>query len=136
MSITTLNIVNTTDAYRIEALLEIAAAFPEPLTAAEVARRRRIPAPFLGRLLAATAHAGIVATARGPRGGVRLARRPELVTLVEVASPPPPGRAGGAAVAWLDAALAAARREVLERTTLADLVAVDRRSSTDPDWNI
>ena len=128
--------MNTTDAYRIEALLEIAAAFPEPLTAAEVSRRRRIPAPFLGRLVAAMAHAGIVTTARGPRGGVRLARRPELVTLAEAVPLPPPRRAGGAAVAWLDGALAAARREVLERTTLADLVAVERRSSTDPDWNI
>jgi hypothetical protein len=49
---------------------------------------------------------------------------------------PPTRRAGGAAVAWLDAALAAARLEVLERTTLADLVAVERRSSTDGDWNI
>jgi DNA-binding IscR family transcriptional regulator len=128
--------VNTTEAYRLEALLEIAAAYPEPLTAAEVARRRRIPAPFLGRLLAATARTGILATARGPRGGVRLARRPELVTLAEVAPPPPARRAGGVAVAWLDTALAAARLEVLERTTLADLIAVERRSSTDPDWNI
>jgi Rrf2 family transcriptional regulator, cysteine metabolism repressor len=134
--ITTINVVNTTDAYRLEALLEIAAVYPEPLTAAEVARRRRIPAPFLGRLLAATARTGILATARGPRGGVRLARRPDLVTLAEVAPLPPVRRAGGAAVAWLADALAGARRDVLERTTLADLVAIERRRSTHEDWNI
>jgi len=133
---TIINVVNTTDAYRLEALIEIAGAHPAPLTAAEVARRRRIPAPFLGRLLAAMARAGVLATARGPRGGVRLARAPHLVALAEVASASPAPRAGGAAVRWLDAALVAARREVLERVTVADLVALERRSATREDWTI
>ena len=128
--------MNTTDVYRIEALLEIAAAYPKALTAAEVARRRRIPAPFLGRLLAATARTGILATARGPHGGVRLARPPELVALADVAPVPPTHRAGGAALSWLDDALAGARRGVLEKTTLADLVAIERRSADKEDWNI
>ena len=128
--------MNTTAAYRIEALIEIAAAYPEPLTAAEVARRRHIPAPFLGRLLAAIARGGVLATARGPHGGVRLARAPEQVTLAEVAAVPPARAAGGAAVVWLEAALAAARREVLERTTIADLVAIERRATAREDWII
>jgi DNA-binding IscR family transcriptional regulator len=125
-----------TDAYRIEALLELAAAYPGPLTAAEVARRRRIPVPFLRRLVAATASTGILAATRGPRGGVRLVRPPELVTLAEVTPAPLTHRAGGAAVAWLDDALACARRGVLETTTLADLVAIERRSETREDWHI
>ena len=132
----TLYVVNTTDAYRIEALLELAAAYPGPLTVAEVARRRRIPAPFLRRLVAATARTGILVTSRGPRGGVRLVRPPELLTLAEVAPAPLTHRAGGAAVAWLDDALTGARRGVLETTTLADLVAIERRSETREDWYI
>ena len=65
LSIKTSNVMNTTDVYRIEALLEIAAAYPEALTAAEVARRRRIPAPFLGRLLAEAGKAPEYAAWRG-----------------------------------------------------------------------
>ncbi len=128
--------MNATDTYRIEALLEIAAAYPEPLTAAEVARRRRIPGPFLGRLLAAMARAGTVRTTRGRRGGVRLARPPVAVTLADLEPGSGAPARGRGAAAWLADALADARRAVLERTTLADLVAIERRAANAEDWMI
>ena len=86
--------------------------------------------------MAATARTGVLATTRGPRGGVRLVRPPELVTLAEVAPVPPAHRAGGAAVAWLESALAGAWLAVLERTTLAGLLAIERRDKSNDDWTI
>jgi hypothetical protein len=131
-----INVMNMTDTYRVEALIELAAAFPEPLTAPEIARRRRIPAPFLGRLLAGVARDGVVATSRGPRGGVRLAHPPEDTRLTVVLSEPAPAAGSSPAIAWLEDRLAAARRAVLDRTTLAGLLAVERERRAETDWQI
>jgi hypothetical protein len=128
--------MNMTDAYRLDALIELAAAFPRPLTATEIARRRRIPAAFLGRLLAGVARDGVVTTSRGPRGGVRLARPPEDTRLTAVLPAPAPAAVGSPALVWLADRLAAARRAVLDRTTLAGLLAVERERRTDTDWEI
>jgi DNA-binding IscR family transcriptional regulator len=128
--------MNMSDAYRIEALIELAAAFPEPLTASEIARRRHIPAPFLGRLLAGVARDGVVATSRGPRGGVRLSRPPEDTTLATVLPETAPAAVGSPAIAWLSDRLAAARRAVLDRTTLSGLLAVERERRAETDWQI
>jgi Rrf2 family protein len=43
-----------------------------------------IPAPSLSRLLRALSGAGIIETREGARGGVRLARDPSTVTLLDV----------------------------------------------------
>jgi Rrf2 family protein len=136
MIICIINIVNRTEAYRLEALIELAAAFPRPLTIAEIARRRRIPAPFLGRLLAGVVGAGQVTTARGPRGGVRLQRAPEDTRLIDVIADAAPGAATSPAVTWLVARLDVARRAVLESTTLAGLLAVERERRANTDWQI
>jgi DNA-binding IscR family transcriptional regulator len=129
-------IVNATETYRLEALIELAAAFPEPLTAVEIARRRRIPAPFLGRLLAGLARDGVVATSRGPRGGVRLVGSPKDTHLAGVLPAPADTAAGGAGVRWLAHRLAAARTGLLAETTLAELLAVERERRPEDDWQI
>ncbi len=128
--------MNMTDAYRLEALIELAAAFPEPLTAPEIARRRRIPAPFLGRLLAGAARDGVVATSRGSRGGVRLARPPEDTRLAAVLPEPATAIVRSPALVWLADRLATARHAVLDRTTLAGLLAVERERRAETDWQI
>ena len=128
--------MNETEAYRLEALLELAAAYPASLTVREVARRREIPAKFLARLLGELAREELVITTRGPRGGVRLAARPEAIALGQLFLPEPPPETGGAAVRWLAGRLAEAQQEVLAPLKLAGLVKVEREQETTPSFEI
>ncbi len=118
--------MNSADAYRLEALLELAATSPASLTAREIARRRRIPATFLARLLGELAHDGLVVTARGPRGGVRLGAPPGAIRLADVLRPEADPESGGGAVRWVAQRLADAQRQALAPLTLAALLEVER----------
>ena len=128
--------MNGTDAYRLEALLELAAAYPASLTVREVARRREIPPKFLARLLGELAREELVVTARGPHGGGRLAAPPEAIRLVQLLRPEPPPETGGAAVRWLAARLAEVQQELLASLKLASLVNVEREQGTTPSFEI
>ncbi len=55
-----------------------------PVPAARLAAFFGLPAPYLNKQLQALARAGIVSSAPGPRGGFRLERAPEQVTLLDV----------------------------------------------------
>ena len=130
--------MNAANTYRVEALLELAAAFPRPLTTGALAARRQVPRAFLARLLGSLAEAGLVITGRGPSGGTRLALRPEDVSLAAVL-PAMPRRAaprGGRGVAYLADRLAAARSEVLHSLSLAALRDVERSTAGADDWQI
>jgi DNA-binding IscR family transcriptional regulator len=131
-----IKVVNGTDAYRLEALLELAATYPASLTVREVARRREIPPKFLARLLGELAREELVVTARGPHGGVRLAAPPEAIGLVQLLRPEPPPETGGAAVRWLAQRLAEAQQELLASLKLAGLVNVEREQGTTPSFEI
>ena len=131
-----IKVMNETEAYRLEALLELAATYPASLTVREVARRREIPAKFLARLLGELAREDLVVTARGPRGGVRLAAQPEAIGLAQLFLPEPPPETGGAAVRWLARRLAEAQQEVLAPLKLAGLVKVEREQETTPSFEI
>ena len=50
----------------------------------QIARAERLPAPVLGKILQELARTGLLQSRRGPGGGFRLARRPELITLRDV----------------------------------------------------
>jgi DNA-binding IclR family transcriptional regulator len=128
--------MNGTDAYRLEALLELAAEYPASLTVAEVARRRQIPATFLARLLGDLAREDLVATTRGPRGGVRLAVSPDALALTRLLRPDPPPEAGGPAVRWLAQRLAKAQEHALAPVRLAALLEVERERSEASDFAI
>ncbi|MGE5235966.1 MAG: RrF2 family transcriptional regulator [Acidobacteriota bacterium] len=128
--------MNSTEAYRLEALLELAAAYPRPLTATSVARRRGVPEAFLARLLAGLSRAGVVAAVRGPGGGVRLARPPETIELATLLPSSRPSEVGGPAVRWLVASLAEGRARVLRSLTLASLLRVEREQAMHPDFVI
>jgi DNA-binding IscR family transcriptional regulator len=131
-----IKVVNGTDAYRLEALMELAAAYPASLTVKEVARRRDIPPKFLARLLGELAREELVVTARGPHGGVRLAAPPEAIGLGQLLLPEPPPETGGAAVRWLAARLAEVQQELLASLKLAGLVKVEREQGTIPSFEI
>jgi len=53
-------------------------------SAAQLATYFDLPAPYLAKQLQALTKAGILAASTGPRGGFRLARRPEEITLLQI----------------------------------------------------
>ncbi|HKS15991.1 MAG TPA: Rrf2 family transcriptional regulator, partial [Planctomycetota bacterium] len=55
-----------------------------PLSAREVADRSRLPRPTVSKLLKALAHGGLLEAQRGVRGGFRLAKAPEDVTVADI----------------------------------------------------
>lgn len=67
--------VTTRARYALRAVIDIADnAGGGSVRAADVARRQRISARYLERLLAALAESGVVESRKGPGGGYRLAR--------------------------------------------------------------
>ena len=55
-----------------------------PRSAREVADRSRLPRPTVSKLLKALAHGGLLETHRGARGGFRLAKPPEDVSVADI----------------------------------------------------
>lgn len=54
------------------------------VTAADIAAQGLLPAPFIRRVIAQLANAGIVRTIRGSRGGVTLARPASEISLLDI----------------------------------------------------
>ena len=50
----------------------------------EIARVQNIPSSFLAKIIAQLSIAGVLHTSRGAHGGVKLARKPQNITLLEV----------------------------------------------------
>lgn len=124
--------------YAIRASLELAAAGPErPVKGERLATAQGLPLRFLENILMQLRHAGLVESRRGADGGYRLARPAAEITLADVIRAidgPLAGVSGtrpetlefhGAAAPMRDVwiAVRAALRGVLERVTLADVVA-------------
>jgi len=71
--------------YAARILLHLALLPPgSQVTAKEIARRRLVPPNLIRRIIARLAKAGLLATFRGNRGGVALARPPEEITFLEI----------------------------------------------------
>ncbi|MCP2342788.1 RrF2 family transcriptional regulator [Actinomadura rupiterrae] len=56
----------------------------ETASAAQLARYFDLPAPYLAKQLQALVKAGILAATTGPRGGFRLGREPDRITLLQI----------------------------------------------------
>jgi len=54
------------------------------IPAAKLAELNGLPAPYLNKQLQALAHAGVLRSTNGPKGGFRLARGPEEITVLDV----------------------------------------------------
>lgn len=120
--------------YGLVSLLELAAIHSQGgvLQMAEIAQRQRIPDRYLEQMLASLRRANILRSIRGPRGGYQLARPPEQIQLGEVIAAlegeASPRRADGrdtpeyAVLFGLEDRLDKARRQILERTTLQELL--------------
>jgi Rrf2 family protein len=124
--------------YAVRAAVELAAASDDgPVKGDAIATAQEIPLRFLENILGELRHAGIVRSQRGAEGGYWLARPAEEVTIADVirvvegpiasirSSRPDevdfPGAAAPLQEVWI--ALRANMRSVLEKVTLADVVA-------------
>jgi Rrf2 family protein len=124
--------------YAVRAMIELAAAGDaEPVKGEQIADAQGIPLRFLENILAELRHQGLVQSRRGAEGGYWLTRAPDEITIAEVIRavegplasvrgerPEEMSYEGDAAplqLVWV--ALRSNIRAVLERVTLADVVA-------------
>lgn len=130
--------LSRTTQFALRTVLDLATHGPG--RTAEIARRRGIPPAAAAKVVQALVRGGIVRTARGAGGGVRLARAPAAVSLRDVVESVEGPIAIARCLVWDDCpcvqpcpvrlALGRLQREVgavLERTTLADLAADARQ---------
>ena len=113
--------------YALQALAELGRSGAGPVPIGELARRRDIPVQFLEQLFAVLRRAGLLRSQRGVKGGYSFQREPAEITVLEVVEllDGPLGR--DAEGIFADAAAAA--REVLTRTTIADVMEREAREA-------
>jgi Rrf2 family protein len=70
--------------YALVAMTDLARKSPANLSAREIGRRFRLPLPVLTNILNQLARRGLVTSTRGPKGGYRLAREPNQISLANV----------------------------------------------------
>ena len=70
--------------YGVVLMTHIASAQPVSHSAQSVARATAIPVPTASKLLSSLASAGLLAAMRGVKGGYRLARRPEEISVADI----------------------------------------------------
>jgi len=70
--------------YAIRALTHMAASPAEITSALEIAKAEDVPLPVLSKVLQELVRKGLLESRRGPGGGFRLSRRPELITLRDI----------------------------------------------------
>src|SRR5512144_1742152 len=70
--------------YGVVLMTHIASAQPVSHSAQSAARATAIPLPTASKLLSALAGAGVLAAVRGVKGGYRLARRPEEISIADI----------------------------------------------------
>ena len=115
--------ITTKSPYAVKALTELARLGTSgPVPIGELARRRDIPVQFLEQLFATLRRAGILRSQRGVKGGYRLARDADQITVLEVVQALD-GRLGDegkeAGGIWADGV--ESLRSVFSRATIADV---------------
>ncbi|HEV2060407.1 MAG TPA: Rrf2 family transcriptional regulator [Solirubrobacteraceae bacterium] len=120
--------ITTKSPYALQALAELGrAGGAGPVPIGELARRRDIPVQFLEQLFATLRRAGVLKSQRGVKGGYSFARAPSDITVLEIVEllEGPLGR--DAQGIFGDAAAAA--REVLGGSTIADVIEREARAA-------
>jgi len=115
--------ITTKSPYAVRALAELARAGEgaAPVPIGELARRRAIPVQFLEQLFAVLRRAGVLRSQRGVKGGYSFARDPGAITVLEIVELLDGPVGADSEGIFADAAGAA--RDVLARTTIADVAA-------------
>jgi Rrf2 family transcriptional regulator, cysteine metabolism repressor len=120
--------ITTKSPYALQALVELGrTGGSAPVPIGELARRRDIPVQFLEQLFAVLRRAGVLRSQRGVKGGYTFARQPGEITvleLVELLDGPV-----GADAKGIFAEAAGAARDVLAKTTVADVIERERRDA-------
>ncbi|WP_166355198.1 RrF2 family transcriptional regulator [Phytoactinopolyspora limicola] len=122
--------------YAVRAVIELASIRPASATRQRLADAQDIPGKFLEAILGDLRRSRLIDAQRGASGGYRLARDPKDITLAEIVRategplaavrglPPEdtlyPGPAAPLTQVWV--ALRASLRDVLETTTVADIL--------------
>lgn len=122
--------------YAVRAVVQLASLQPASATRHQLAEAQEIPGKFLETILGDLRRAGILDAQRGATGGYRLTKSPDEITLADVVRategplaavrgmPPEDtiyaGPASPLTRVWV--ALRASLREVLEATTVADVI--------------
>jgi Rrf2 family protein len=120
--------ITTKSPYALQALAELGRTGGEqPVPIGELARRRDIPVQFLEQLFAVLRRAGVLRSQRGVKGGYAFARPPAQITVLELVELLDGPLGAGAQGVFADAAGAA--RDVLARTTVADVIERERREA-------
>jgi Rrf2 family transcriptional regulator, cysteine metabolism repressor len=120
--------ITTKSPYAVKALTELGRiGGDDPVPIGELARRRGIPVQFLEQLFAVLRRAGLLKSQRGVKGGYSFAREPSTITVLEVVELLD-GPLGAGAEGVFDQAAAAAR-DILGRTTIADIVEREAREA-------
>jgi len=114
--------------YAVRALTELARRGSDtPVPIAEIAKAREIPVQFLEGLFATLRRAGILKSQRGVKGGYLFARSPSEVTVLEVVELLEGELSAGNEADDIWQQGIAALRDVLARTTIADLAEGEAR---------
>jgi len=114
--------ITTKSPYALQALSELGQSGDAgPVPIGELARRREIPTQFLEQLFATLRRAGLLKSQRGVKGGYSFARDPGSITVLELLDGPL-----GAGSAGVFAEAADAAREVLEKTSVQDVIDRER----------
>lgn len=140
--------VSTRVHYGLRAMTELAANYGEGrfMSIAEIARNEALPVAYLEQLVGELRRAGLVEGMRGMRGGYRLSRLPGQITVGDVyrvlegevapvdctAEEYLPGSCSRDGVCLSHSVwerVQAAMLQVLDSTTLADLLGEERRAS-------
>lgn len=70
--------------YALRAAVQLGDAYPEAHTTQQIAAVTKVPPAYLSKVLQSLRNAGIVKSQRGSGGGVRLARTPSEISVLEI----------------------------------------------------
>jgi Rrf2 family protein len=114
--------VTSKSRYAVVAMAELARSGEGPVPIAQIAERRAMPVQFLEQLFSTLRRDGLLISQRGVKGGYRLARDPQEITVLEVVQALD-GRVGEeareAGGIWEEGV--ESLRDVFSSTTIADI---------------
>jgi Rrf2 family cysteine metabolism transcriptional repressor len=120
--------ITTKSPYALKALTELGRQGGDsPVPIGELARQRGIPVQFLEQLFAVLRRAGVLKSQRGVKGGYSFGKPAAEITVLEIVELLDGPLGAGSDGVFADAAAAA--RDVLSTTTVADIVEKEKQDA-------
>lgn len=121
--------------YALRAMVQLAGEAPEACTTQHIAETTRVPGAYLAKVLQSLRRAGLINSRRGVGGGVKLARPPKKINLLEVINAVEPlersvegsKRAGAGSMAALNRKLDGMLDQLQKGCSATSLADVSRR---------